>query len=55
METLKLKTRTQSTCLIVDHIQPKRGLVTSDMLSEASKNEIVENTEETIEDIEDTV
>lgn len=55
MEILKLKTRTQWMCLIVDHIQPKRGLVTSNMLSETSKNEMTENTEKTVGDIEDTV
>ena len=40
---------------LIDLTQPEKDLVTWKMLSEACRNEIMESTEETVRDIEDTV
>lgn len=40
---------------LIDLTQPKRDLVTWKILSEVCRNEMMENTEETVKDIEASV
>lgn len=40
---------------MVDYTLPKRDLITWNSLSETCRNEMIENTEKTVKDIEDTV